>query len=462
MKRTSSAVAILVLLAHIAVAQSPVVRVRLEPAKGILVGQPVRLVVSVFVPNYFTGNPDFPEFEIENAIVVLPQDRPENSNTQIGGVSYAGITETYVIYPQQAGDFHLPSAQIEVPYAVAPPKSTTARVALPKVSFHADVPAAAKNLDYFLPTTSLTIHQTWSSPLKDLRVGASVERTVTVTATKMQAMLIPPLPLDAPEGIRIYSEEPVVDDQKTARGDFVYGRRTQTAKYLIQKEGEYKLPPIELKWWNLSTNRLVTATLPAVHFTAASNPDSIAELPPEPIPTAAIPIQKASLWKRYKSEFILGAFCCIAGIVFAWISWRIFPSVYRDLRARRERRSHSEAAYFRHLRRACIRSDATQSYIWLLKWLAVASSGTSLQQNLERGDDLKLSSAVNDLTAVLFAKNPSGGRWSGKELATILKKHRRTHTVALSRERWSGDLNPSPGLSTNAFTRSYRFRERWE
>src|SRR5437899_1809808 len=83
------------LVAATAVGQSPVVRAHLEPSHGILVGQPIRLVVSVYVPNYFTGTPEFPEFEIENAIVVLPQDRPENSNTQIAGTSYAGITETY-------------------------------------------------------------------------------------------------------------------------------------------------------------------------------------------------------------------------------------------------------------------------------------------------------------------------------------------------------------------------------
>src|ERR1700754_2688501 len=81
------------------VAQSPVARAHLEPASGIMVGQPVRLVVSVLVPNYFTGAPDFPEFEMENAIVVLPQDRPEHSNAQLNGVSYAGITQIYVIYP---------------------------------------------------------------------------------------------------------------------------------------------------------------------------------------------------------------------------------------------------------------------------------------------------------------------------------------------------------------------------
>src|SRR5580692_7536458 len=115
MTRAFFAAATLLFFTLTGAAQNPVVRARLEPAKNILVGQPVRLVVSVYVPNYFTGTPDFPEFEIENAIVVLPQDRPENSNTQIGGVTYAGITETYVIYPQQAGVFHLPREQVTVP-----------------------------------------------------------------------------------------------------------------------------------------------------------------------------------------------------------------------------------------------------------------------------------------------------------------------------------------------------------
>ena len=209
-------VLLVMLCAASCAAQTPVVRAHLEPTNGI-VGQPVRLVVSVFVPNYFTGSPDFPELEFDNAIVVLPQDRPQNSNEQISGVTYAGITGTYTIYPQQPGDFRLPAAAITVSYAGKPPETTIAHVSIPVLTFHADVPAAARELDYFLPTTHLTIQQKWSSPLKNLRAGDSIERTVTVTATKMQAMLIPPLPLEAPSGIRMYEEEPVVQDQKTDR-----------------------------------------------------------------------------------------------------------------------------------------------------------------------------------------------------------------------------------------------------
>jgi hypothetical protein len=425
-----------------AAAQSPILQARLEPSHGILVGQPVRLVVTVYVPNYFTGSPDFPEFEIENAIIVLPQDRPTNSNTEIGGVRYAGITETYVIYPQQAGDFHLPPEQVTVPYALAPPKSTIEHVSLPPLKFHADVPAAAKDLDYILPTTALTIQQKWSSPTKNLRVGDSIERTVIVTATKMQAMLIPPLPLDVPDGIRVYPEEPTVHDQKTDRGDFVYGRRIQTAKYFIQKEGDYTLPPIELKWWNLSTHRLVTATLPAVHFTAAPNSGYVTELPPKSEPVSVTPAKRKNLWKQYRLRILIAALCCVAVSLLLMIVWRCLPRARRRLQAWQERRQHSETTYFRNLQRACAQNNAAQTYIWLVKWLAVAFPGASLQQALKRLGNPGLTSGTNDLGEALFAERAPKKPWRGKGFATLLRQQRKHHRMHLSTHQYLSDLNP--------------------
>jgi hypothetical protein len=423
-------------------AQSPIVQAHLEPSHGILVGQPVRMVVTVYVPNYFTGSPDFPEFEIENAIVVLPQDRPANSNKQIGGVRYAGIAETYVIYPQQAGDFHLPREQVTVPYALAPPKSTLAHAPLPPLEFHADVPVAAKDLDYFLPTIALTIEQKWSSPVKNLRVGDSIERTVTVTATKMQAMLIPPLPLNVPNGIRVYPEEPVVRDRKTDRGDFVYGRRIQTAKYFIQKEGGYTLPPIELKWWNLSTHRLMTATLPAVHFTATANTSYVTELPPKSEPVPIAPAKHRNLWKQYRLPILIAALCCIAATLFLVMVWRYLPRARRRLQSWRERRQHSETTYFRNLQRACTQNNPQQSYIWLLKWLAVAYPDVSLQQALKRADNPVLTSGTNDLGEALFAQRTQNNLWTGKKFAALLNQQRKHHRTRFSKHQSLRDLNP--------------------
>ena len=87
--------------------------------------------------DYFVGEPEFPQFNVENAIVVLPQETPENSNETIDGQTFAGIGITYLIYPQQPGRFKLPPAEIVVKYASNPPQSTEMRLPLPTVVFEA-------------------------------------------------------------------------------------------------------------------------------------------------------------------------------------------------------------------------------------------------------------------------------------------------------------------------------------
>ncbi len=51
---------------------------------------------------------------------------------------------------------------------------------------------------------------------------------------------------------------------------------------------------------NLTTHRLVTATLPETKFTAMTNPDYVAELPPPPEAPAIAPVEKVNLWKHYR------------------------------------------------------------------------------------------------------------------------------------------------------------------
>jgi hypothetical protein len=421
-------------------AQTPVIHARLEPATGIIVGQPVHLVVEVLVPNYFTGSPDFPVFELENAIVVLPEETPVHLNQKINGQSYAGIQRTYLLYPQQSGEFHLPPAPFTVPYASVPPKSTEAKLTLPQLKFRADIPEAARGLSYFLPTTGLTLKQSWSSPLKNLRVGDTVERTITVTTVKMQGMLIPPFALDAPTGIRVYPEAAKVLDQKTDRGEFVFGRRMESAKYFIQKDGDYTLPAVELKWWNLNSNRLVTATLPAAHFTAASNPGYVAELLPEPDPVVVAQPKRASLPSRYPWVRIALP-TALAFFLFAWLVRRYGPRIYRLLKIRGDRFRHSEAVYFSKLDRACRHNDAKEAYLWLLRWLRSFGAEEVLDQFLQTSNDVELTRQVYYLTATLFGKQHEA-RWNGKMMASCLERRRGLSFLHLQQQQRLPPLNP--------------------
>jgi hypothetical protein len=237
-------------------------------------------------------------------------------------------------------------------------------------------------------------------------------------------------------------DEPVVHDQKTGRGDFVYGRRTQTAKYFIQKEGDYTLPPIELRWWNLSTHRLVTDTLPAVHFTAAASTSYVTELPPKSEPSQVAPAKHRNLWKQYRLRILIAALCCVAVTLLFVMAWRYMPRVRRWLQAWQERRQHSETTYFRNLQRACTQNNPEQSYIWLLKWLAVAYPGASLQQALKRADNPAVTSDTNDLGKALFAQRTQNNSWTGKRFAALLKQQRKHHRTHFSKHQYLKDLNP--------------------
>jgi len=408
--------------AEFALGQAPFLRVNIAPANSI-VGQPVRVTVDVLVPNFFTGAPEFPQFELNNAIVVLSEGDAEHINATEHGVSYAGIRRKYTIYPEQSGDFTLPPAEIRVRYAVHPPQSAEATLRLPPRSFKATIPVQAQGLDYFLPTTALRLTQKWNTTFKDLKAGDSFERTITVTTVRMQAMFIPPISLDAPDGIRVYTQNPSVEDMKTDRGEFLQGRRVQRATYLIEKQGQYSLPAIELRWWDLAAGKIRSATLAPVNITAAPNPDYVAEIPPEAT-AAAVSTKKTKPWNLYK-RWIYGLLAVSAVFsVGLWVVRRYAKPFLARWHSYRKASLDSEAACFRRLSHACRESRGADAYRYLLSWLAKSGHTTSLDDFLKNSRDPDLNAQISNLTELLFSDSQERV-WSGHRLLAALKRHRK-------------------------------------
>ena len=266
----------------------PVLRIAVTPPTGVIVGQPVKISVDVLAPNFLTDAPELPQLEIPNAITVLSDEAAQNLTETINGTSYAGVRKTYRVYPQRPGRFEIPTAEVKIKYAAVPPNSVEATLPLPAASFQAMLPPEAEGLDYFLPATELRIEQTFDRKFKDLKVGDTLRRTITIIAVKTQAMMIPPIYFEAQKGIREYTAEPEVTDQKSDHGEFLQGQRTEHVTYQILKPGDYVLPEIQVTWWDLQTSKLRVARLPAIHFTAAPNLDYVPELTPE-VETVNVP-----------------------------------------------------------------------------------------------------------------------------------------------------------------------------
>jgi hypothetical protein len=284
------------------------------------------------------------------------------------------------------------------------------------------IPPQAADLDYFLPTASLTIKQSFDKPLHGLRVGDTLTRTVTINASNLRAMLIPPPKFDAPDGIVVYPKQPAVADLKTERGDFVGGRRADSAIYLVQKQGDYTLPPIQVQWWNLDQKKVQTATLPAVHFDAAPNPGLKPELAPEPAPVAATVKPNPVPLKRYLRLALITGISLAAVVLLSWLWWHVGRRLLIRWRKSREEYRHSEGAAFRKLRNASHSNNAPAAYAFLLAWQSRFRPGVGLTRFLSTVGDAELTREVEALAAGLYGHGAE--KWSAKKMITALERIR--------------------------------------
>jgi len=113
----------------------------------------------------------------------------------------------------------------------------------------------------WLPARSLRLEERWSSPPEKLKAGEPVTRTVTLVADGVTLGQLPEPSLPEVPGLRVYADDPVTREEAVSGGV----RATATRKFAIipVREGEYELPAMEIRWWNLATDAEVVARLPA-------------------------------------------------------------------------------------------------------------------------------------------------------------------------------------------------------
>src|SRR5262249_30510298 len=145
-----------------------------------------------------------------------------------------------------------PPAKIAFRYAAEPGKPPVAgEVTLPPLKFSAKgAPGGAAAAGGASgPVAKVTIKQTVE------RNGNALVRTVDTYAERTQAMMIPPPEFEAPAGVRVYRQDPVLTDETKDRVGFQGGRRVDRVTYVFEKPGDYKLPAIEVGWFNAAANR---------------------------------------------------------------------------------------------------------------------------------------------------------------------------------------------------------------
>ncbi|MDR6759162.1 hypothetical protein J2Y48_004478 [Mycoplana sp. BE70] len=324
----------------VAQAADPVARARLQSQGTLYVGQEVLVDVDVLVPNYFLQPPQFPAINLPGAIVTLQDGRALNLNETIDGAEYSGIRRTYVITPQQSGDFSLPPAEITFGYAAVAGQTTQGKVTLPSLRFTVQVPPGSTQRGSDVVAAKIAVEQVFDRDPATLKAGDILVRTITVHAEGLRAMMIPEPDLSAPQGVRLYRQAPSLSEETDRSGVAVAGVRKDVASYLFADPGTYILPAVDLSWFDPSTATTRSASAPEVTVTVA----------------AASALSNAIALPSANSEanrfnWIIGGF--VAGAVAAGL---VIGSLALGLsrfevwwEGRRSRQQESEAMYFRHV-----------------------------------------------------------------------------------------------------------------
>ncbi|MEO8740225.1 MAG: BatD family protein [Casimicrobiaceae bacterium] len=116
----------------------------------------------------------------------------------------------------------------------------------------------------WLPAEQVTLHDSWTDNPPKFKVGEPVTRTITIDAKGLGGSQIPPINVSQPEHANLYAE--TADNQSRADGDAIYGTSKQTLTYIPTAAGTFKVPAIELAWWNTSTEKMSRATLQRREF----------------------------------------------------------------------------------------------------------------------------------------------------------------------------------------------------
>lgn len=408
----------------------------------------VRLYRTVNLGNNSTlSDPKFPDMD---AVVERMGDDRSYQNTH-NGQAYAVIERRYVVYPQKSGQFSSTPVQFvgEIiegnrgrgvfmfdPFSQS---SRHKRVSSKTILFTIKPAPAGVGGAQWLPASKLQISEQWSENPPKFTVGEPITRTLVISANGLAASQLPALDSQTIDGIKLYPDQPSLKDNKDDNG--VSGVRTQKIAILPTRPGNFTLPAIEVKWWNVNADKMEVAQLPArniIVLPGSANPGSANQAPAlsagiapgEPLETKATPADTSLAsgnlihenysrgWWPWLSLF-LGAGWLATLILWWWHARKKYPSTKTELSDEESLRQLEN-----NFKISCMTNDAAQAKSKLLAWAKLRwqknppTSLTSMAGLCQPA----LAYALNELDRVLYGQ--AKGIWQGDNLWRLFNQYK--------------------------------------
>ncbi|MGB5395705.1 MAG: BatD family protein [Gammaproteobacteria bacterium] len=276
----------------------------------------------------------------------------------------------------------------------------------------------------WLPANQITLVEEWSDDITALRAGEPVTRTITLIAKGLTAEQLPELKFADIKGLKQYPDQAAQENENTSEG--VTGTRTMKVALIPGARGEYRLPALNIPWWNTQTGKAEMATLPQTVLRVSGVANILSNPPPQvPAPvTTPAPNQPAAATSVVAADTHADYWRWLS--IALGIGWLLTILLLRK-RAGSPRpadKTASLAALARAVQKHSKASQPSEARQALLDWakakwpLAHIANLADVAQHC----DAELGAAIRALNSALYSATP--GHWQGEALASAFSRFR--------------------------------------
>ncbi len=401
------------------------------------------------------------EPELGDAVIEKLGD-DSNYTTQINGVNYWVTERKYAIFPQKSGSVTIKPLMLTAE-VVANSRTNfngffnsqttrTKKVLSKSVTLDVKPAPATFTGKHWLSAEQLELKEEWSGDNQQIKVGEPLTRTLTLLAKGTTVGQLPEINdgnpvLSSVEGnggqLKAYPDQPVLQEQKKPEGLIAF--REEKIAVIPSKAGFYKLPAIEIPWFNSQSQKMEVARIPETTITAidvaGTQPTSVAPTAPvvqaqKTEATPASPQQQQKIWLWVAVFLAIGWAATLAYFLrrassrlacgIHTIPGDIRRTIKKPIAEKNEREIRLEDSV-KSLKKACAENNAVAAKDALLAWGRQKSGAENLGA-IAALSEARLRDEILQLNQVLYGKAVEP--WQGKKLFQAFVEHKAREKIA--------------------------------
>ena len=235
----------------------------------VYVQEQLLYTVRIYFSTPFDRGANLSQPQVEGAVIQrLGDDR--SYQEVLNGLRYNVIERRYALFPQSSGTLRIDPINFSATVgqrrsgSIFSNRMTGGRQIVLSSDAH-DVTVMSKPASFpldatWLPSSELTLQESWSRDLQGIEVGEAITRNLTIRADGISSSLLPDVEFNETDTLKFYPDQANREDLANQNG--VTGVRSQGTAIVASTEGDFILPAIEIPWWNTETDTMEIARLP--------------------------------------------------------------------------------------------------------------------------------------------------------------------------------------------------------